>query len=308
MPHTHPSFLRTLRLAWLALFVLAGCAAPVFAKVATDSGRTTGVHDTCSWDRPGVNPYMGDVVGAVDRYTDIPLDVRQRLKERMAKREYDDLVSIRRDAIVSERGQQYNAAIRDMYFGAGSICHTVSRDAWTPAMEERGLVYCERNLCVLVPTVCRNVSRIARRGVSPEHAEGPDEAFAAIPPVGVAPEVSMAGSPAVPMAGPGSPLGGDGVRSFTQAAAVGTEGGVGLMADGANTGSSAGGGGGGSAAGSTQLAPVSPGSVQVPSSTSTPTLLPIITDAVPEPETWDLLLAGLATLVVVVGWRRAAAQ
>ena len=29
-------------------------------------------------------------------------------------------------------------------------------------MEERGLVYCEEGHCILVPTVCRNVSRIQR--------------------------------------------------------------------------------------------------------------------------------------------------
>jgi hypothetical protein len=39
----------------------------------------------------------------------------------------------------------------------------VTRARWTDRMHERGLVYCEQGHCILVPTVCRNVSRIDRR-------------------------------------------------------------------------------------------------------------------------------------------------
>jgi hypothetical protein len=48
-------------IATLALAVSAGSALP-----------------ECSWDRPGVNPFMGDVVAAVDRYQDIPAAPRER--------------------------------------------------------------------------------------------------------------------------------------------------------------------------------------------------------------------------------------
>jgi len=115
----------------------------------------------CSWDRPGVNPFMGDVVAAVDRYRDIPAPVRERLKARMQKRSYDEMVSITRDAIVGKA--RYDAQIRDMHFGQGSVCGTVTRARWTDKMQERGLVYCEDGHCILVPTVCRNVSRITRQ-------------------------------------------------------------------------------------------------------------------------------------------------
>ena len=114
----------------------------------------------CSWDRPGHNPFMGDVVAAVDRYSDIPTPVRVRLKQRMQARQYDEMVDIRRDSI---RGKaDYQPAIRDMHFGLDRVCAQVSRSGWTPAMQERGLVYCESGHCILVPTVCRNVSRIER--------------------------------------------------------------------------------------------------------------------------------------------------
>jgi hypothetical protein len=114
---------------------------------------------TCSWDRPGHNPFMGDVVASIDRYVEIPTPVRIKLKERMRQHRYDDLVSIRRDSIEGKR--RYEPQIRDMHFGWDRVCSQVSRSGWSDAMRERGLVYCESGHCILVPTVCRNVSRIA---------------------------------------------------------------------------------------------------------------------------------------------------
>lgn len=116
---------------------------------------------TCSWDRPGHNPFMGDVVAAIDRYIDIPTIVRIKLKQRMQARQYDDLVDIRRDEITGR--ERYEPIIRDMHFGLDRVCRQVSRAGWTAKMHERGLVYCEQGHCILVPTVCRNVSRIERR-------------------------------------------------------------------------------------------------------------------------------------------------
>lgn len=114
----------------------------------------------CSWDRPGVNPFMGDVVAAVDRYQDIPAATRAKLKARMKARSYDDIALIERDAITGRAA--YAPEIRDMHFGPGAVCRTVTRTKWAATTQERGLVYCEDGQCILVPTVCRNVSRIRR--------------------------------------------------------------------------------------------------------------------------------------------------
>jgi len=114
----------------------------------------------CSWDRPGVNPFMGDVVAAVDRYKDIPAATRDKLKARMRARSYDDIAVIERDTIKGKAN--YAPEIRDMHFGPGAVCQTVTRTKWTATTQERGLVYCEDGQCILVPTVCRNVSRIRR--------------------------------------------------------------------------------------------------------------------------------------------------
>jgi MYXO-CTERM domain-containing protein len=129
----------------------------LFAAALAASATTM---PACSWDRPGADPYVGNVVTAVDRYSDIPESVRAALKKRMAVRHYDDIAVIRRDTVVGQH--LYSPELRDMHFGQGQVCRTVTRAQWTPTAEERGLVYCESGHCIIVPTVCRNVSRVTR--------------------------------------------------------------------------------------------------------------------------------------------------
>lgn len=136
---------------------------------------------SCSWDRPGKDPYMGELPSAVDRYIDLSPEVRTKLKDRIAKQQYDDVVEIKRDAIVGSGKFVYASQIRDMHFGdKGRMCSTVTRQRWTSTTTERGLVYCESGQCVMVPTVCRNVSRVAARPVAV--AEKGTGAPAAAPP------------------------------------------------------------------------------------------------------------------------------
>lgn len=128
------------------------------------------VQPSCSWDRPGVNPFMGDVVAAVDRYQDIPVAARAALKRRIAARQYDEIATISREGIA---GAYRYENLRDMHFGKGTICRTVTRERWTPATQERGLVYCQDSHCLIVPTVCRNVSRVDRVSAKQAAASGP---------------------------------------------------------------------------------------------------------------------------------------
>ncbi len=220
---------------------------------------------SCSWDNPGRDPFTGDVPASVDRYTDIPPDVRARLKERMALLDYDDMVSVGRDSI--EGGRHYDPAIRDMHFGAGRICHSVSRERWAPDHLERGLVYCESGQCILVPTVCRNVSRITALPLAAAPGAGPPGELAFAPPgagaVGPPPPAAEATLPGMaeptsfaptdvatgPLIGPPIPI---------------------------------------------AVFPVIPGGVIPVSPPTVPPTLPV-----PEPETWALWLAGLAG----IGWR-----
>ncbi|HEY9109398.1 MAG TPA: MHFG family PEP-CTERM protein [Roseateles sp.] len=255
----------------------------------------------CSWDRPGVNPFMGDVVAAVDRYQDIPAATRDKLKARMKARSYDDIALIERDAIKGQGKAEYAPEIRDMHFGPGAVCKTVTRARWTAKTQERGLVYCEDGQCILVPTVCRNVSRIRRLQSKP----------AAVSPSGAANTASATreGEPAMteplefeaPAAGPMAATQPD---SFASRSGVPT---LGDAAGPAQGGSFAGLGGGsapsaspgtgGSLPGLVNLGmpPLPPGTVRTAESPG----LPGVPPAVPEPGSWVLLVAGL----VVIGMR-----
>lgn len=131
---------------------------------------------TCSWDRPGVDPYVGNVAAAVDHYADIPESTRAALKQRMARHDYDEIATIRRDSI---EGQYEYRDLRDMHFGKGQVCRTVSRDKWSANNIERGLVYCEDGHCLIVPTVCNNVSRVTRSPLAQTADAAPPAAGAA---------------------------------------------------------------------------------------------------------------------------------
>jgi hypothetical protein len=221
----------------------------------------------CSWDKPGQNPYMGDVPSAVDRYADIPRPVREALKSRMRARQYDDIAVIKRDAIVGKNGAAYSG-LRDMHFGPGNVCRTVTRSKWTDTTTERGLVYCEREHCIIVPTVCRNVSRITAPKVVAKNEE-PLEFETAAGPLKDEPE------PVIVAQVDNSPL------TFETAA--------------------------GPSAVIPPVVPVDvPGTAFVPSFpgfpqyTQPPMQLTPLTPAIPEPQTWALMLLGLCGVWLVV--------
>jgi hypothetical protein len=192
------------------------------ALVTLTAVATSAPSTTCSWDHPGRNPFVGELPAAVDAYVDIPVAVRSRLKARMQRHQYDDVVVIRRDAIEGVR--DYEPEIRNMHFGGGSVCQTVTRDNWSDAHRESGLVYCEEGHCLLVPAVCRNLSRIARREgatepATPTAAAPPDELVFDPPgaghPGGITPAeglppdsfAGIGGPFPGPPVGPGTPIG-----------------------------------------------------------------------------------------------------
>jgi PEP-CTERM motif len=285
------------RKSWLPTVLAAG-ALVACADAASAAPATIGV-DHCSWDRPGVHPFMGDVVAAVDRYRDIPPAVRERLKARMARREYDDLVSIRRDSIQGRGGYDYGSTISEMHFGTHQVCRSVTRAAWSPTMEERGLVYCESGACILVPTVCRNVSRVTRQGVGNQLAEGP----LVFDPPGAGPQVPAAANDPPPIDGAG-PTGVGAPGAGPAGVGPGAEGAGGMLDTGAR-----GAGYIGYPGGVVLAPPRAPGTGGSPAGGfDTPGAPP---PAVPEPETWALMLAGVALLAGVARRRvsrRAAAS
>lgn len=127
----------------------------------------------CSWNNPGADPYMGNVPDAVYSYADIPKAVQDKLHDRMARRDYDDMVEITGKSVVGAFGYEN---LRQMHFGNNRRCEEVDRSKWDGRLE-RGLVYCEGTYCLLVPTVCRNVSRIDRVLAVPDHYSKVERSF-----------------------------------------------------------------------------------------------------------------------------------
>lgn len=273
--------------AWLmvSVFVLGALPAEAQAK-----GKLRGDVEDCSWDRPGADPFMGDVVAAVDRYTDITPQVREQLKQRMRARQYDEIVVIGRDTI---RGKQYyDARISQMHFGQGRVCRNVTRAGWSDKMEERGLVYCVQGDCILVPTICRNVSRISPAGSGTPRGASAGGAGAAAAAGGAA------RSGVVTIGGPeeGPPMwdnpdalrGGVSISDalpptarytpFVQEEPVRFASNTPIPSAGVPQGSGG------------------PGYIQPHSILPTLPVEPSILPAVPEPQTWAMLLAGLACI------------
>lgn len=225
----------------------------------------------CSWDKPGANPFMGDVVAAVDNYKDIPEVTRKALKEKMQKRQYDDIAVIKRDSI--EGKEMYSSVIFDMHFGKGNVCKTITRAQWQPTQQERGLVYCVGQECVIVPTVCRNVSRIRKPAIIKTAAKPAEDELLFDPPAAGQTPQDQPLSFDPPAAGPSvSPL--SAPQTFAQAAPI----------------------------------PV-PFSLTLPPSTSTPIfstppsigippLPPGQVPAIPEPSSYILLIAGLSFILI----------
>ncbi|RZL09334.1 MAG: hypothetical protein EOP40_10225 [Rubrivivax sp.] len=149
------------------------------------------VVDTCRWNKPGTNRYMGNVVASVDHYADIPPAIRERLKARMAEHQYDDVVTITRDAIQGER--EYAPGITDMHFGENRVCREVTRKRWHPDRQHKGLVYCEQGHCLMLPTVCGNLSRI-----QPVRSDEPLDIEPAAGPPPATPEATPAAAGAMP--------------------------------------------------------------------------------------------------------------
>lgn len=146
--------------------------------IALTAAATATTQADCSWDRPGANPYTGTTDAAIDRYSDIPVKVRNKLKLRMTYGNPDETVEITRDAIIGKYA--YGPAIRDMHFGAAKVCGTVTRANWSKTRVEPAAVYCADSHCILVPRICGNVSRITRQ-MSPVAGNMPPSTAARVP-------------------------------------------------------------------------------------------------------------------------------
>ena len=232
----------------------------------------------CSWAHPGANPYRGDPAHALASF-DLPEPTRQKLRVLMDAHRYTDVATITRDDIV---GAHTYTGLREMHSGGGQSCHgDVDRSAWSAKHRERGLVYCADDACVIVPTVCNNVSLVSRK---PDRVAESDDS-----PIDIEPAAGPTPVPAdTPLAAPSTasplldflpPPDAGGGAPGSPDMPVGGGGGIGGV--------------GPIGGGIPCCDDTGPG---VPTGPGTPPIL-----AVPEAPTWALLLTGLA---LVFGRRR----
>jgi hypothetical protein len=142
----------------------------------------------CTWDHPGANPYRhsGHPVSAALKDYHLPPATTQALQRKMDARAYDDIVEIKRDSIVGKNGSYDN--LRGMHSGRGHYCSGPTQMAgWQDSHVERGLVYCEGETCVVVPTVCNNVALLSRKpeeiDIAPAAGPGNGNVMGGAPPV-----------------------------------------------------------------------------------------------------------------------------
>lgn len=156
--------------------------------------------DYCPWADRGLDRFGGDLVASVDNYVDIPTDVRRKLQSKMALRKYDDLTHL--SAAGNSSATWNYGPPTMMHFGTkGVVCRTVDTRMWKETDRgERGLVYCVEGHCVVVWTVCRNLSKIKRLGpVAIPSGTPPSPTRAAAPPAVVDPLPVAADAPVPPV-------------------------------------------------------------------------------------------------------------
>lgn len=114
----------------------------------------------CQWSSPGADRFTGALTEAVDHYADLPTATRERLKAKLASHAYDDRVVITRKGVQGHK-QAYAPQIRDMHFGSNRVCRNVKVDKWPARRKVEALVYCDSGHCLMVPSACGNLSRVA---------------------------------------------------------------------------------------------------------------------------------------------------
>lgn len=156
--------------------------------------------DTCDWNNPGADPYVGTARAAIMSFAQIPKAARIALVARAEAKtpEYDDVVMVDRDAIRGRR--EYEPGIGSMHFGgAGRVCAVVTRTGWSDQHVESAMVFCADGWCVARFSVCNNWSiiRLADRpAASLPPITGPGggfefETLAAVPVPGLPPAATL---------------------------------------------------------------------------------------------------------------------
>ncbi|MCV2369242.1 MHFG family PEP-CTERM protein [Roseateles oligotrophus] len=129
--------------------------------LAAGMAATTG---TCDWHPSSQAAFEGPLAPLVERFQDIPIELRERLKRRIEEHQFDEVVAIQRDAIIGK--QHYGDLISGLQAGVGSSCSQPSREQWSESTRELALSYCEGGYCVLITINGHHFARMSRSGLA----------------------------------------------------------------------------------------------------------------------------------------------
>lgn len=117
--------------------------------------------DNCDWTNPGLDSFRNGGGNLGDAIYRLPIDIedKRKLTTLVEKKDYVEMATITQKGIEGFYYKYDN--LRYMAFGRNKICRNVKMN-WEPARVERGLVYCTPKVCVIIPTVCNNISLIDR--------------------------------------------------------------------------------------------------------------------------------------------------
>ena len=113
----------------------------------------------CNPDLGQLPAFDGSVAEAALRFGDLPAEAKQRLRERMSKFRFDELVEISRDGI--EGQHSYRPELGGLQYGK-QYCETLSRSDWRRDAKVTALSYCEGTQCLLVTVEGHHVLRAER--------------------------------------------------------------------------------------------------------------------------------------------------
>jgi subtilisin family serine protease len=130
----------------------------ILTAIALAASITAG---TCAWDPSTQAAYEGDVAAFVERFQDLPLAVRERLRQRVDTHRFDERVEIRRDAVLG--AQRYAPELMGVQADRAA-CTLPARGHWPESMVEPALSYCEAGYCLLVTVNGRHVLLTTRLG------------------------------------------------------------------------------------------------------------------------------------------------
>lgn len=113
----------------------------------------------CNWDNPGADPYRGSSVSQAIASYGFSEQETKELNWKIKAGMPDAVIYIKKDSIESPFGKASN--LRDMHFGNNRKCiGLVHRNKWSDTDEKPALVYCSSRVCLAVPVVCGNISRV----------------------------------------------------------------------------------------------------------------------------------------------------